>query len=249
MPTLVTAATKLRNSPGSLYLHITTLLRRRIQSGEWRLGQKVPTLEELAGEFGVARVTVRQAMGILESEGLIWRKQGKGTFVNENILSGPWFSLQTEWSSLVKMTMFADTALELRKVREGKKAPPLNASDGKPASAYQYMQRVHSKNDVPYAVIHIYLDRRIYLKAPREFSQRPVISVLETIPRVRIGAARQQLTIGTADIEAAELLRVPVNAPVAQVRRIIQDQSETVIYYGDLIYRGDFVKLDINLRK
>jgi len=249
MTTLVTAASKLRSSPGSLYLHITTLLRRRIQSGEWRLGHKVPTLEELAREFGVARVTVRQAMGILEAEGLIWRKQGKGTFVRENILSGPWLALQTEWSSLVKMTMFADTAIELRKVREGKKAPPLGAADGRPAAAYQYMQRVHSKNDVPYAVIHIYLDRRIYLKAPREFSQRPVISVLETIPRLRIGAARQQLTIGTADIEGAELLRVPVNAPVAQVRRIIQDESGTVIYYGDLIYRGDFVKLDINLRK
>ena len=66
---------------------------------------------------------------------------------------------------------------------------PPSSADGKSASAYQYMQRVHSKNGVPYAVIHIYLDRRIYLKAPREFSQRPVISVLETIPRVRIGAA------------------------------------------------------------
>jgi len=249
MTTLVTAASKLRSSPGSLYSHITTLLRRRIQSGEWRQGQKVQTLEQLAREFGVARVTVRQAMGILESEGLIWRKQGKGTFVKDDILSGPWFSLQTEWSSLVKMTMFGDIAAELRKVRESRKAPPLSASDGKPASAYQYMQRVHSKNDVPYAVIHIYLDRRIYLKAPREFSQRPVISILETIPRVRIGAARQQLTIGTADIDAAELLRVPVNAPVAQVRRVIHDEAGTVIYYGDLIYRGDFVKLDINLRK
>jgi len=87
------------------------------------------------------------------------------------------------------------------------------------------------------------------MKAPKEFSQRPVISVLETIPRLRIGAAKQQLTIGTADIEAAELLCVPVNAPVAQVRRVIHDEAGTVIYYGDLIYRGDFVKLDINLRK
>ena len=87
------------------------------------------------------------------------------------------------------------------------------------------------------------------MKAPKEFSQRPVISVLETIPRLRIGAAKQQLTIGTADIEAAELLCVPVNAPVAQVRRVIHDEAGTVIYYGDLIYRSDFVKLDINLRK
>jgi len=249
MSTLPTPGTQLRNSPGSLYLHITTLLRRRVQSAEWRPGQKVPTLEQLAREFGVARVTVRQAMGILESEGLIWRKQGKGTFVKEGILSGPWFALQTDWSSLVKVTTFADAANELRTVREGKKLPPLSAADGKPAGSYQYLHRVHSKNDVPYAVIHIYLDRRIYVKAPREFSQRPVISVLETVPGLRIGTARQQLTIGTADIEAAELLKVPVNSPVAQVRRVIQDKSGTVIYYGDLIYRGDFVKLDINLKK
>ena len=249
MATQVTAATKLRNSPGSLYLHITTLLRRRIRSGEWQPGTKVPILGELAREFGVARVTVRQAMGVLEGEGLIWRKQGKGTFVEKDILSGPWFSLQTEWSSLVKMSGFGDSAIELHKVRAGEKAPPLGASDGKPAAAYRYMQRVHSKNDVPYAVIHIYLDRRIYLKAPREFSRRPVISVLDTIPHLKIGAARQQLTIGTADLEAAELLRVPVNAPVAQVRRVIHDAAGTVIYYGDLIYRGDFVKLDINLKK
>jgi GntR family transcriptional regulator len=250
MTTLVTtAATKLRSSPGSLYLHITTLLRRRIQSGEWRQGQKVPTLEQLAREFGVARVTVRQAMSILEAEGLIWRKQGKGTFVKDDILSGPWFSLQTEWSSLVKMITFADTAIELHKVAEERKSPPLAPADGKPASAYQYMKRVHSKNGVPYAVIHIYLERRTYLKAPKEFSRHPVISVIETVPGLKIGVARQQLTIGTADIESADLLRVPVNSPVAQVRRVIQDQSGTVIYYGDLIYRGDFVKLDITLRK
>ncbi|TAK52512.1 MAG: GntR family transcriptional regulator [Betaproteobacteria bacterium] len=248
MTTLVTTATKLRNSPGSLYLHITTLLRRRIQSGEWQLGQKVPTLEALAREFGVARVTVRQAMSILESEGLIWRKQGKGTFVREDILSGPWFALQTDWPSLVRMITFGDSAIELRKVRDDKQAPPLNAADGRPAKTYQYMQRVHSKNQVPYAVIHIYLDRRIYLKAPREFSQRPVISVLERIPHLKIGVARQQLTIGTADIEVADLLQVPVNSPIAQVRRIIQDRGGTVIYFGDLIYRGDFVKLDINLK-
>jgi GntR family transcriptional regulator len=247
--TLVTAAAKLRSSPGSLYLHITALLRRRIQSGEWQPGHRLPTLEEIAAEFGVARVTVRQAMNILESEGLIWRKQGKGTFVDANVVCGPWLSLQTEWSSLVKMTVFGDTAIELHKVREGKRAPPLHASDGKAAPAYRYMRRVHSKNDVPYAVIDIYLDRRIYLKAPREFSRRPVISVLESVPRVRIGIARQQLTIGTADIEVAGLLRVPVNAPVAQVRRVIRDPAGTVIYFGDLVYRGDFVKLDINLRQ
>lgn len=246
---LASRTAKLRESPGSLYSHITALLRRRISTGQWRPGEKLPTLEALALEFGVARVTVRQAMDILESERLIWRKQGKGTFVADDVLSGPWLTLQTEWPSLVKMTVFADTAVELRNVRQGRRAPALLPEDGTPAPVYQYMRRVHSKSDVPYAVIDIFLDRRIYLRAAREFARHPVISVLERVPGVRIGSARQQLTIGTAELEIAELLKVPVNAPVAQVRRVIQDRGGTVIYFGDLVYRGDFVKLDINLRK
>lgn len=246
---MASTATRLRSSPGSLYSHITALLRRRINTGLWQSGQKLPTLDALALEFGVARVTVRQAMGILESEGLIWRKQGKGTFVAEDVLSGPWLTLHTEWPSLVRMTMFGDTAIELRNVRRGSRTPPLLPGDGTPAAAYRYMRRVHSKNGVPYAVIDIYLDKRIYARAPRAFSRHPVISVLERVPGVNLGAARQQLTIGTADLEIAELLHVPVNAPVAQVRRVIQNRDAVVVYFGDLVYRGDFVKLDINLRK
>jgi GntR family transcriptional regulator len=246
---MASTTTKLRTSPGSLYSHITALLRRRINTGLWQPGQKLPTLDALALEFGVARVTVRQAMGILESEGLIWRKQGKGTFVAADVLSGPWLTLHTEWPSLVRMTMFGDTAIELRNVRQGSRTPPLLPGDGTPAPGYRYMRRVHSKNRVPYAVIDIYLDRRIYARAAHEFSRHPVISVLERVPGVNLGAARQQLTIGTADLEIAELLHVPVNAPVAQVRRVIQNRDAVVVYFGDLVYRGDFVKLDINLRK
>ena len=61
-------------------------------------------------------------------------------------------------------------------------------------------------------------------------------------------SARQTLTIGTADIEAARLLRVPLNSPVAEVRRIFTTADRTVIYLGEVTYRGDFVRIDMDLR-
>lgn len=62
-------------------------LRRRlmalISAGEWRADGKLPTERALADRFGVGRRLVRQALDALETEGLVWRKQGKGTFIGQ----------------------------------------------------------------------------------------------------------------------------------------------------------------------
>lgn len=67
--------------PTPAYAQIANGLRRRITRGELRDGDKLPTLGELIEESGSALGTVRQAIGQLESEGLVVTRQGKGTFV------------------------------------------------------------------------------------------------------------------------------------------------------------------------
>ena len=61
------------------YLQVASALRRRIRDGRWAVGDKIATLEELEREFGVARVTVRQAIDLLQGEGLVKSFQGRGT--------------------------------------------------------------------------------------------------------------------------------------------------------------------------
>ena len=58
-----------KRSPIPLYIQVAATLRRRIEVGHWKPGQKISTLEELEAEFQMARVTVRQAIEILENEG------------------------------------------------------------------------------------------------------------------------------------------------------------------------------------
>src|SRR4051794_19517423 len=55
----------------ALYYQLADVCRRRIQDGVWQVGSQIPTLEELVAQFGAARATVRQALTILESEGLL----------------------------------------------------------------------------------------------------------------------------------------------------------------------------------
>src|SRR4051812_38071752 len=63
------------------YLQLADLLRQRIARGTWPRDHRLPSLEMLMVEFGVARVTVRQAIDVLAREGLLSPQQGRGTFV------------------------------------------------------------------------------------------------------------------------------------------------------------------------
>ena len=74
--------------------------------------------------------------------------------------------------------------------------PLLEEADGTPAPAYRFMRRVHNEDGTPYAVIDIYVDRRLYSRCPERFNSEMVIVVLDSLDVVN--TMRQRLTIGTA---------------------------------------------------
>jgi len=63
------------------YLRIYTELQDRISSGRWPAGTALPAQRELADEFGVSIMTLRQALQLLADEGLIDARHGSGTYV------------------------------------------------------------------------------------------------------------------------------------------------------------------------
>lgn len=69
------------NNAIPLYWQLEDVLRSRIENGELTPGEQIPPLPALCSEFGMSLGTVRQALSNLEQEGLIVRRQGKGSFV------------------------------------------------------------------------------------------------------------------------------------------------------------------------
>jgi GntR family transcriptional regulator len=55
------------------------------------------------------------------------------------------------------------------------------------------------------------------------------------------------MVLGSADVEVAALLQIALNAPTMEARCVVLDDSDTAIYVAEIIYRGDCVKLSINL--
>lgn len=234
-----------KRSKGSLYVHIASLLRRRIHAGNWPPGTKLPSLENLAAEFNVAIVTVRQAVSILEEEGLVTRQQGRGTFVSKLIAERRWVTLESSWDTMLRK--WKDSTARIINEKDTVVKPVMDTSDGVPAPAYHFLRRVHLSNNIPYAVINIYIDQRLYSLAPNRFEKEMVILVLESLENVDICSATQTLTIDTADVEVANLLEIPINSPVGEVRRVITDHNDVAIYVGEATYRGDLVKLERTL--
>ncbi len=74
--------------PKSIAGQVNEILRERIREGDYPPGQRMPSENELSDEFGVSRATVRTVLAKLAVEGLIIRKQGDGTYVNERIKEG-----------------------------------------------------------------------------------------------------------------------------------------------------------------
>jgi len=72
-----------RFSTRPLYLQLRDALAERIAHGEWKPGTAIPNESDLAREFGVSSGTMRKALDMMEAEHLLTRRQGRGTFVND----------------------------------------------------------------------------------------------------------------------------------------------------------------------
>ena len=238
-------AKTLRLSAVPLYIQVAAELRRRIESGLWASGQKISTIEDLQEEFGVARVTVRQAVELLEKDGLVRRQQGRGTFVATDLEDTRWLKLDTSWSSLIGT--LKHNIPKFMPVSAPTQPPRLGPEEGSAAPDYVFLRSVQYRGDRAYSVVNVQLEKDIYERDPQSFRRHAALPIVAEMKGVKIATARQTLVIGSADPETAGLLGVPLNAPTAEARCVVIDRRGIAIYVADIVYRGDCIRLETTL--
>jgi GntR family transcriptional regulator len=242
-----TAALDLNRSAVSRYIQLATLFRRRIEQGVWKTGQQIPTVDDLSAECGVARATIRQALDQIEKEGLIERFRAKGTFVRQAPQERLWCEVETDWSGLLRSREGAE--IEILADEPGRDGASIPQTIGRPAASYRHLRRRHWRGGQPFLLADVYLDDRLSPKVTdADLRSKTALKLVAGIPGVRISDARQTLTIGSADVETAAALKLPLNAPVAYVHRAAVDARGVLILVANGIYRGDVVRLDVKLK-
>lgn len=221
----------------TLYSQVAGVLRRRIAEGDWRDGDVVPTLDALCEEFGVARVTARQAVQMLVAEGRLSSRRGRRTTVVATGVDPRTPLAPALVEPLQQVAEFSIVPLD--KVDDAR-LPASIAGAGLIDGAYVRVRKLDREADVPYCLSDIYVWRPLYRRFPRGAEARAKLArLVRDRARPPIVSARERITVSSADFDEARLLGCPLAVPVARVQRIFTDADGRVVYAGWSVYRGD----------
>ncbi len=208
-----------------LYLQIADSLLVKIESGGLKPGERLPPERELSEALGVNRMTLRQALHRLETEGHLSRRQGSGTFVADP-------KIERQASRLVSFTQ----AMKRRGYKPGAKVitfgkQPASAAVAKhlrvPVSSPVYfVRRLRFLNREPVLLETFWMPVRRFPRLERfNIIRRSVYELMETVYGVKVSRARQSLEPTVASDYEARLLKIETGAPLMLEERLGFDRD------------------------
>jgi GntR family transcriptional regulator len=226
-------------SPQPLYVQIKDTLRARILDGSYAPHSQMPSEHALCAAFDVSRITVRQALGDLQKEGLVFRLHGKGTFVSKPKAFQDVTSLLGFAEAMSSMGYEIVNQLQsLRTVKaDGHIARKLNLQEGAPVTE---IRRIRLLNREPVSFESTWVPEALGKRlAHADLATRDIFLVLENDCAVPLGHADVSIDAMLADDEIVDALRVEAGSPVLRIERLTHDTSGTPIDYEYLYFRGD----------
>lgn len=227
-----------------LYRQLSELLRSQVLSGEFTPGQRLPSEAQLGEKFGISRITIRQALGNLEREGIVTRVPGKGTFVAEH---------PSQIEGLPRLSSFSEDAAAAgrtagyRLLDVGIREIPAPVQQALALSTPQafVVERVLLADNAPVGVHRSHVPPwAISRGGPGTFTsetlgQGSLYRMLESTG-IELYRAIETFTPGLISVQHAGLLDLEENALVQMIERVVFDRaSERPVLCEHDIYRPD----------
>lgn len=230
-------------SGASRYMQLASVLKHRIESGEWPIGHRLPTVQKLSEDFGLAKITVRQAFAILVREKLIVSERGRGTYV-----CGVGAKLAPGLRSAINDASVDGSVLEIRVLekRAGVQLPSSLSGEGHAYDDYTFLRKLHLHDGEPFCLAEFYIATEIFRRFPRGSEKKhKVVHLIHEFGKTLPVFLHQTITVEPADYELAHALGYSFSAPVAKIRRVNCDAAHRIITAGYSWYRGDRFILDM----
>lgn len=225
---------------GPLHAQIASSLAEAITEGRLAPGDRLPPERELAGQFGVNRLTVRQALADLQLRRLIRRRTGRngGTFVADPVID-------------YDLTTFAGFTAQARRAGRVASATVLSAralgADAATAEALQLVpgapvavvDRLRLADGAPVLVEHSAFPSARFPDLLDQPLTGSLYDLLAGRYRARPTRAVEQVEPVAADASTARLLGVPRGRPLLAVTRVAFDAGGQPVEYARDVLRGD----------
>jgi len=235
--------------PTTLWFQIAQRLRRAIADGRLKPGDQLPTELELMERFSVGRSTVRAAMGVLEVEGLIWRGQGRGSFV----------ARRAEQTVTFLTGYYEDTrargfvpSVRTRVIEQIIPAPLVAGRLGLEAGAKAiFLERVLLADGEPIGMHRSVMPGWVLgggeLFTAAEVGGGSVYRLLGERADAAPQWATQIVEAVRVDGAIADIIEVPEGSPVLKLERLCYDGYDRPVSLGDIWYRADRYRLSMQM--
>ncbi|HET6567449.1 MAG TPA: GntR family transcriptional regulator [Rhodothermales bacterium] len=228
---------------------VSEWLRSQIERGAYRPDDRLPSENELGERFGTSRITIRRALQTLENEGLIYRRQGLGSFVQKPRLR----------HGLVRLTDFAQDM-----ERAGLEASsrilfhaPVKAEasialvlDIEVGTTVVRLDRVRLGDGEPVALDRTWLPAfYAQLLEGRDLTHETIYHVLERDYNIPVLRGRYRIEAVNADAEVASALKVPRGRALLLLERTSMTVGDRQVYYQRRYYRNDRAAFELEVER
>jgi len=221
-----------------LYVQVREQLLQRISSGTWRPGQLIPNEFDLAREMGVSQGTARKALDSLAADGLLVRRQGRGTFVVEHTPSDMLFRFFNLFdgdgnpigpgSTSARVQRSKATAAERKKLRLGANAEVIRIS------------RIRTRDGVPFIAETLVLPASRFARLERLPSvPNTLYDHFQKYFGITVSRGDERVSAVLAGRRETKLLNVSKGAPLLKLDRLMYDLDGNVVEW-----RVSFCHLD-----
>ncbi|OZI29627.1 GntR family transcriptional regulator [Bordetella genomosp. 7] len=236
------------------YHQIYLVLREQLQEGRYD-HDGVPGEHALADQFGVARITIRKAMEMLVTDGLVSRRPGRGTRVIRPAAGAhalpPDDAHKAHLTGLLEniVNMGLRTAVQvLDSERVGATPAVARELEIQAGAAVHKSLRVRSTDAGPLSYITTYVPCSVADFSRADLEHQPLLMLLESAG-VEFGVATQTISARLADAQVARHLDVAVGSALLAVTRLVRDVHDRPVQLLQGLYRPDRYQYQLQLSR
>lgn len=233
-----------------LYTKVKDDLERKIVNGQYRVGDFIPSEQELEAYYRVSRTTIRKAVTLLIDEGYLTIVRGRGTRVAPTKLKSKGSELMS-FTELMKRQQMQPGVCDMRIRRIRPSNEVAQALELNPWDEVLEIYRVRTADAEPITINISYIPYDLLEGHDLSAFEngQSLYRVLEEEFRVVVTTTEDTIGAEKASQKQADILQINRNDPLLSIKRVAYDSDDRIVEYSSIVIRADRYKHIITLRR
>jgi GntR family transcriptional regulator len=234
-----------------LYSRVSSIIQNKIIPGQYEPEEKLPTEDELVRDFQVSKITVRNALALLERDGLIHRIRGKGTYVAKVIPT----TKQYIHTSLNKMSLAlqrgVNKPLEIKKIKVGDSRIPkdirafFNITNGDEIGRIRKM--VNIREVLYFFEDFLPVDITTHITKTELAKQKLLLKIVEEQVGLKASKGEMYMQAVPAEPDISKILHCQSFEPLIHIQTYIWSELEEPLGIGNTYFRACYFKYKVKV--